>query len=131
MAQNQSKEDRSVQRNSSMNRGPMGGGPMGAPMSKASDFRGTMSKLIEYLSQYRLTFVVVFIVAIASTIFSIVGPKILGNATTLVFEGVIEQIQGTGAGIDFESIGNIILLLVVLYIISGIFAYIQGYISYA
>lgn len=129
MVQNQSKEDRSVQRSSATRGpGPMGGGPMGAPIAKANDFRGTMSQLINYLSQYRLALVIVFVFAIASTIFSIVGPKILGNATTMVFEGVIEQIQGTGDGIDFETIGNIILLLTVLYIFSSIFRYIQGYI---
>lgn len=127
MTQKQSKEDRNVQRGGAM-RGPMGGGPMGAPTSKANDFRGTMKKLIHDLSQYRRSLIIVLIFAIASTIFSIAGPKILGEATTKIFEGVIEQISGTGPGIDFEAIGNIIALLVVLYVISAFFAYIQGYI---
>ena len=128
MAQKSSKEDRSVQRNSSGGPGPMGRGPMGAPISKANDFRGTMKKLIHDLSQYRVSLIIVLIFAIASTIFSIAGPKILGQATTSIFTGVIEQISGTGPGIDFEAIGNIIALLVVLYVISAFFAYIQGYI---
>lgn len=127
MANDQAKQDRQVQRGGAM-RGPMGHGPMGAPTSKANDFRGTMKQLIAYLGQHRIALVIVLIFAVASTIFAIVGPKILGEATTLVFEGVIEQIRGTGDGIDFTTIGNIISLLVVLYIISTIFRYIQGYI---
>lgn len=107
--------------------GPMGHG-MGAPVEKANDFKGTMSKLVEYLSHYRWMMVVVLIFAVASTIFSIVGPKILGNATTIVFEGIIGQIRGTGEGIDFATIGNIMILLVVLYVASTVFRYIQGYI---
>ncbi|MBZ0296518.1 MAG: ABC transporter ATP-binding protein/permease [Anaerolineae bacterium] len=128
MAQNNEHETRNERPARPMGGGPMGGGPIGAPISKANDFRGTMKKLIAYLSRYRVVLIIVFIFAIASTIFSIVGPKILGEATTKVFEGVIAQIRGTGEGIDFESIGNIILLLVVLYIISAIFRFIQEYI---
>ncbi|MCA0459018.1 MAG: ABC transporter ATP-binding protein/permease [Chloroflexi bacterium] len=94
---------------------------------RARDFKGTIGRLLEYLHAYRLQIVIVLIFAIASTIFSIVGPKILGQATTKLFEGVVSQIAGTG-GIDFEYIGNIILLLAVLYIISAVFSYIQGWI---
>jgi ATP-binding cassette subfamily B protein len=114
-------------------RGGFGGGPrggMGIQMhgEKARDFKGTMSKLLKYLREYQLSIVVVIIFAIASTVFSIVGPKILGQATTKLFEGVIGQISGTGTGIDFVYIGNIILLLVGLYLLSAVFSYIQGWI---
>ncbi|MAU13752.1 MAG: multidrug ABC transporter ATP-binding protein [Anaerolineaceae bacterium] len=106
--------------------GPMGG--MGGSGEKARDFSGTMRQLIDYLSEYRLAIVIVLIFAMASTIFAIVGPKILGEATTKLFEGVVAQLAGTGDGIDFEFIGNIILLLLVLYVISTVFRYVQGWI---
>lgn len=110
-------------------RGPrMGHGPMGAPPEKANDFRGTMKKLIEHLGQHRLAITIVFIFAIASTIFSIVGPKILGGATTIVFEGIIAQLRGTGDGIDFAAVSDIMLLLIGLYVMSAIFRYIQGHV---
>ena len=112
--------------------GPGGrpGGPMGAMLKgdKARDFRGTMNKLIAYIGSYKLSIVVVLFFAILSTIFMIVGPKILGQATTKLFEGVMGQLAGTGTSIDFEYIGNIILLLVVLYLVSTLFSYIQGYV---
>lgn len=110
--------------------GPGGGRPgMGiqAQGEKARDFKGTIGRLLQYLRAYRVAIIVVLIFAIASTIFSIVGPKILGQATTKLFEGVVSQIAGTG-GIDFVYIGNIILLLAVLYLISAVFSYIQGWI---
>ncbi|MCC6894434.1 MAG: ABC transporter ATP-binding protein [Anaerolineae bacterium] len=106
---------------------PGGGMGIQAHGERARDFKGTIGRLLEYLHAYRLQIVIVLIFAIASTIFSIVGPKILGQATTKLFEGVVSQIAGTG-GIDFEYIGNIILLLAVLYIISAVFSYIQGWI---
>ncbi len=110
-------------------RGPMGG-PRGITMAgeKARDFKGTMRRLIDYIGAYRLSVVIVVIFAIASTIFSIIGPKLLGQATTRLFEGVVSQIQGTGAGIDFVYIGNIIALLTGLYLLSALFAYIQGWV---
>ena len=114
-------------------RGPMGGhGPMGrgAMMmkgEKARDFKGTMLKLIRYLSSYKVAIIVVLVFAIASTTFSIIGPKILGMATTKLFEGVLNQIAGTGT-IDFGYIGNIILLMTGLYLISSLFNFIQGWI---
>lgn len=95
---------------------------------RARDFRGTIGRLLEYLKAYRLSIVIVLLFAIASTVFSIVGPKILGQATTKLFEGVMGQIGGSTAGVDFEFIGNIILLLAVLYIISALFSYIQGWV---
>ncbi len=107
--------------------GPGGHGPMAMMKGeKARDFRGTMQKLIAYIGSYKLSIVIVLIFAVASTIFTIVGPKILGQATTKLFEGVMEQLAGTGVGIDFEYIGNIILLLIGLYLLSTLFSYIQG-----
>ncbi|MHC1739496.1 MAG: ABC transporter ATP-binding protein [Anaerolineaceae bacterium] len=114
-----------------MGGGPGSGGPMGGLLrggEKPRDFKGTMKKLINYLSVYKVSIIIVFIFAIASTIFSIVGPKILGKATTKLFEGVMAQIAGTGTGIDFVYIRNIILLLLGLYLISAAFSYIQGWI---
>ena len=116
--------------------GPMGGGgrPGGGGMmmmmggGKARDFRGTMTQLLGYLKVYRLQIGVVIIFAIASTIFNIAGPKILGMATTKLVAGVFGQISGSGVGIDFDYIGSIIGLMVVLYIISAIFGYAQGWI---
>src|SRR5260221_9324715 len=108
--------------------GPMGRGPMVMGVQKARDFKGTMRKLIQYLSAYKLAIVVVIIFSIASTVFTVVGPKILGLATTKLFEGVIGQLTGSGAGIDFGYIGNIILLLTGLYLIASVFSYIQGWI---
>lgn len=105
----------------------MGHGPVG-PVEKANDFRGTMKKLIEYLGQHQFALIIVLIFAIASTVFMIVGPKILGQATTIVFEGIIGELRGTGEGIDFVAIGNIMLLLVGLYLISTVFRYIQGHV---
>lgn len=109
--------------------GPMGGGP-GIQMhaERARDFRGTMKQLIGYIGAYRLSIVIVLIFAIASTIFTIVGPKILGLATTKLFEGVVGQISGSGTGIDFDYIGRIIMILLGLYLLSALFGYIQGWI---
>ena len=101
-------------------RGPMGrGGPMGmmgAKAEKPRDFKGTMLKLIKYLSSYKGKILVVFVFAIASTVAAIVGHKILGNATTKLFEGVLGQISGTGTGIDFPYIENIIIMTLLLYV---------------
>ena len=110
--------------------GPMGGpgkGPgRGAPIEKAKDFKGTTKKLVrDYLSQYKIPLIIVMIFAIGSTIFSIVGPKILGNATTEIFNGLVNKISGNG-GIDFNKVGTILLTLLGLYIISAIFSFIQG-----
>jgi ATP-binding cassette subfamily B protein len=109
---------------------PMGGG--GGPRAmmrgeKPRDFKGTMIKLIKYLGSYRVAIVIVILIAIASTVFSILGPKILGNATTKLFEGVLAQIAGTGS-IDFDYIGTIILEVTGLYVLSSILSYIQGWV---
>jgi ATP-binding cassette subfamily B protein len=117
------------------NKGPMGGGPGGPggpgmmmPGEKAKDFKGTFRKLIAYLGKYKTAVFFVILFAIGSTIFNILGPKILGEATTKVFEGVMAMISGTGDGIDFGYVSRIMLILVALYLISALFAYIQGYI---
>ncbi|HNS51940.1 MAG TPA: ABC transporter ATP-binding protein [Anaerolineae bacterium] len=95
---------------------------------KARDFRGTMRRLIAYLGAYRLAILGTMILAIGSTVFAIIGPKILGRATTRLFEGVVAQVTGTGTGIDFEYIGRILLTVLVLYTISALFSYVQGWI---
>ncbi|MBT2655987.1 ABC transporter ATP-binding protein [Bacillus sp. ISL-18] len=113
-------------------RGPGGGfGPrgMGMPVQKAKDFKGTLKRLVVYLKPYKLQLISVLITAIISTVFSIVSPKIMGKATTKLFEGLMMKLKGVpGAKIDFDYIGHIILLLVGLYLLSAIFAYLQGYI---
>ena len=108
----------------------MGGGHMGGMMSvqKARDFKGTLSKLFEYLKAYRLSLLIAVMCAIASTVFTVIGPKIMGLATTKLFEGVISQTMGSGTGIDFGYIGYIILILAGLYVIASLFSYIQGWI---
>ena len=100
------------------------GGPPIA-MEKAKDFKGTAKKLWRYLSKYKIALIIVILFTIASTIFSVVEPKILGNATTELFNGVISKYTG-GAGINFTKIGKILLFLLALYICSAIFSYIQG-----
>ena len=100
-----------------------GGPPMAG--EKAKDFKGTIKKLWGYLSKYKIALIIVVLFTIASTIFSVVGPKILGNATTELFNGVISKYTG-GAGINFTKIGKILLFLLALYICSAIFSYIQG-----
>lgn len=102
-------------------------GMVGAPAAKARDFKGTMKKLLAYMSAYRGAIVIVFLFAIASTASNIAGPKILGNATTKLFEGVMAQLNNTGS-IDFDYIGRIALIALSLYLISSLFAYIQGWI---
>ena len=95
---------------------------------KAKDFKGTLGKLFKYLKPYYFKLVVVVIFASASTVFAIVGPKILAKATAKLGEGIMAKVNGTG-GIDFEYIGCIILILVGLYLLSALFSYIQGFIT--
>ena len=111
-------------------RGPIGHrGPMAMMRGeKARDLKGTMRKLIQYLGSYRIAIVIVMIFAAASTIFSIIGPKILGRATTTLFEGVIGAMTGTGPGIDFGYIGQILLVTLALYLASSLFGFVQGWI---
>jgi len=99
---------------------------MMGPAEKARDFQGTMRKLIAYLDPYKITILIVMLLAIGSTVFSIVGPKILGNATTKLFEGLIAQLAGTGR-IDFAAIGKILLAVSGLYLFSAALSYLQGW----
>ncbi len=109
-------------------RGPMGGhGGMAMSVEKAKDFKGTMKTLWGYLSKYKFAIILVAIFAVGSTIFSIVGPKILGNATTELFNGLMDKLQG-GSGINFGKIGEILLFLIGLYVVSALFSFIQGFI---
>ena len=107
----------------------MGGGHAGPMMAgdKATDFRGTMVKLIHYLGKYKSAVLIVMLFAVGSTAASILGPKLMGNATTKLFEGVLAQLSGTGE-IDFAYIGQIVLSTLALYVVSALFAYIQGWI---
>ncbi|MDO4275421.1 MAG: ABC transporter ATP-binding protein [Eubacteriales bacterium] len=109
-------------------RGPMGGHGRGmAPVEKAKDFRGAMAKLFKYMGRYKLRFALMFVFAVAGTVFSIVGPKILGKATTELFNGLLAKVNGTG-GIDFGKIGTILLWTLGLYLVSACFTYIQGFV---
>ena len=109
--------------------GGPGKGPRGPGMQtveKAKDFKGTMKVLIkDYLSKYKIALIIVMLFAAASTVFSIVGPRILGNATTEIFTGIVSKISG-GTGINFDKIAQILLTLLALYIISALFSLIQG-----
>ena len=106
-----------------------GPGPRGMmPGDKAKDFKGSLGKLLSYLKPHTTAIVFVMIFAIASTVFNIVGPKILGQATTKIYEGVMGMITNSGSGIDFAAIGQILLFLVGLYLASMAFSAIQGWI---
>lgn len=111
--------------NTKQRRGPMGPGPRVA--EKPKDFKGTLKKLISSMKEYKWRLAIIIVFAIASTVFMIIGPKILGNATTEIFNGIMSKITG-GAGIDFGKIAQILFILLGLYIISAIFSYIQGFI---
>ena len=116
-------------------RGPMGGphgpghgpGRRMLPGEKAKDFKGTLRQLLRYLSRFKLTIAVVILFAIASTVFSILGPKVLGQITTALFEGVTAIAANTGGGIDFAEISRIIVWLLALYVCSMLFSAIQGF----
>ena len=112
-------------------RGPMGGhGPMGGPMAgeRAKDFKGTMGKLLAYLGRYKFAMLGMLLFAAASAVFNIIGPKILGQATTEIFEGLMRKISNQG-GIDFDRIAVIMIILICLYVLSTVFSYVQGFIS--
>ncbi|PWL43480.1 MAG: multidrug ABC transporter ATP-binding protein, partial [Clostridiales bacterium] len=110
-------------------RGPMGHGPGAAaiPGEKAHDFKGTIKKLLIYLGKYKLAIALVLFFAVLSAAFNIIGPKILGQATTEVFNGILAQIRGTG-GINFGYIGMIVLIMVALYFFSSGFSFVQGWV---
>ena len=93
----------------------------------ANDFKGTIIKLVKYFSKYKISLFFVIVFAILSTVFNIVGPKILGNATTLIYEGIMNKISDSSNGIDFGAIAQILIFLIILYALSAIFSYIQGF----
>ena len=95
-------------------------------VERAKDFKGSIAKLIKYLKRYKYRFFIMFIFAVCSTVFNIVGPKILGNATTELFSGLVSKIQGTG-GIDFNKIAMILLSAMALYLVSAVFSFVQGF----
>ncbi|HXY74660.1 MAG TPA: ABC transporter ATP-binding protein [Dehalococcoidales bacterium] len=116
-------------------RGPMGGhmggpmGQMGGSFEKPKSFKKTLQTFLKYLSPYKWQLIFVFVFAIASTIFSIIGPKLLGKATTKLYEGIVAKAMHVpGATVDFSYISHIALVLIILYVVSSIFGYIQGYI---
>jgi ATP-binding cassette subfamily B protein len=98
------------------------------PGEKPQDFKGTFTKLLRYLGRHKIAVLVVIIFAMISTVFSILGPKILGEATTTLFEGVMAQVAGIGDGVDFAAIGRILLVLAALYGISALFQFVQGFV---
>lgn len=97
-----------------------------ASNDKAKDFKGSLLKLASYLKVYKVQIFIVILFSVGSAAFSIVGPKILGNATTEIFNGLVGKVTGTSAGINFEKISGILLTLLGLYIISMFFSYVQG-----
>lgn len=101
------------------------GGP-GAPVEKAKDFKGSIGKLAKYMSAYKISLIFVVIFAITSTVFNIIGPKLMGNATTEIFNGIIAKVNGTG-DVNFDMLGAILLLLIGFYLISSICSFIQGW----
>ena len=107
--------------------GHMGGGRHMMPGEKAKDFRGTMKKLLEYMGSYKIAILFVMIFAVGGTAFNIIGPKILGNATTEIFNGLVSRVSG-GDGIDFGKVGRILLSVLALYLVSAVLSFIQGYI---
>ena len=107
--------------------GPMGRPGRNMPTAKAKDFKKTTKKLIKnYLSKYKIALFIVMIFAVGSTIFTIIGPKISGNATTEIFNGLMSKLSG-GSGIDFGKVGSILLGLFGLYILSAVFSLVQGF----
>ena len=107
-------------------RGPMGRGPMGAG-EKAKDFKRSIGKLMKYMGRYKIAVFVVMIFAALSTVFNVVGPKILGKATTALSEGLMRKIQGVG-GMDFDYIGKILIIVLALYLVAAVFSLVQGWI---
>ena len=109
-------------------RGPMGGPGAGMmPGEKAKDFRGSFKKLLAYIGKYKFAILVVVIFAAASTVFNVMGPKVMGHATTELAEGLMRKIGGTG-GIDFDKIAQILLFTLALYLASAAFTFVQGWI---
>ncbi len=109
-------------------RGRMGG-PRGMGMApeKAKDFKGSISKLMSYIGRYKIGIFAVMLFAAVATVFNVIGPKILGKATTALSEGLMRKIAGTG-GMDFNYIGKILIIVLCLYLVSVIFSFCQGWI---
>lgn len=121
-----SRDKRIQGRGKGRGRGSGGGPPMGRPAEKAKDFKGTLKRLLKYLESFKLLLILVIVMAILSNIFTIISPKVMGRAITALYEGSVQKIKGIeGAGIDFQYIGKILVILGVLYVISAIFTYIQ------
>lgn len=104
-------------------------GPMGMSLGgeKATDFRGTMKKLLHFMGKYKIALVIVVVFALGSTVFNIIGPKVLSTATTELFEGITAKIAGTG-GINFDAVGVILLTTLILYAVSAACSFVQGWI---
>lgn len=108
-------------------RGPHGShGPGGSAVEKAKDFKGTLRKLLNYVKPFKAAIIAVMIFAIGSTIFSIAGPKVLSGATTEIFNGLVSKVSG-GSGVDFGKIGQILLTVMGMYVLSGSFMFVQGW----
>lgn len=99
----------------------------GMPVEKVKDFKGTIRKIIAYMGSYKPALAVVMIFAVASTVFHVIGPKILSRATTELFNGLMNKLSG-GSGIDFAKIGRILLILLSIYVCSALFSFVQGWI---
>ncbi len=112
-------------------RGPRGGGPGGPgmmPVEKAKDFKGSLKKLFAYIKPFRTVIIIVAIAAICSTVFAIIGPKIMAKATDALVTGINNIVTGTGEGIDFAYIGKVLLFTLGLYVVSALFSYFQSFI---
>ena len=121
-------QNKSFQRSGGGMRRGMGRGMM--PGEKPKDFKGSMGKLIRYMGNYWAAIIVVMIFAAVSTVFSVLGPKVMGKATTALADGLMSKITGTG-GIDFSYIGKILLITLSLYVASAVFSFVQGWIMTA
>ena len=108
-------------------RGPMGGHGRGMTGEKAKNFKGAMKRLLQYMKRYHLQLGIMMVFAVGSTVFNIIGPKILGKATTELYSGIVSKIGG-GPGIDFDKIARILLGALCLYLVSACFSFIQGFI---
>ena len=106
-------------------RGPMGGHGMGA-VEKAKDFKGTIGKLLKYMGRHWITLIFIILFAGGSAAFGVIGPKIMGKATTEIFNGLVAKISGKG-GIDFDKVGGILLIVLAIYLVSACFAFIQSW----
>ncbi len=101
-------------------------GPGGPPMEKAKDFKGTLRKLLTYVKPFKAAIIAVMIFAVGSTIFNIAGPKVLSGATTEIFNGLVSKVSG-GSGVNFDKIAQILLTVMGMYVLSGSFMFVQGW----